>query len=417
MEAACKSTNRKREPMSEEFYRIKRLPPYVIAEVNAMRAAARSAGEDIIDLGMGNPDLPPPAHVIEKLCEVAQKPDSHGYSASKGIPGLRKAQANYYGRRFGVDIDPENEVVVTMGSKEGLASLATAITAPGDVVLAPNPSYPIHTFGFIIAGATIRSVPTTPDENYFRSLERAMAFTVPRPSILVVNYPSNPTAETVDLAFYERLVAWAKENKVWILSDLAYSELYFDGNPTPSILQVKGGKDVAVEFTSLSKTYSMAGWRVGFAVGNRDLIAAMTRVKSYLDYGAFTPIQAAACAALNGPQDIVEQNRQLYHKRRDILVEAFGRAGWDIPPPRASMFAWAPLPPALAHLGSLEFSKQLLTEANVAVAPGVGYGEDGEGYVRIAMVENEHRLRQAARNVKRYLQSMGVNTPSQSNAI
>ena len=417
MKVARKSTNRKREPMSEEFYRIKRLPPYVIAEVNAMRAAARSAGEDIIDLGMGNPDLPPPAHVIEKLCEVAQKPDSHGYSASKGIPGLRKAQANYYGRRFGVDIDPENEVVVTMGSKEGLASLATAITAPGDVVLAPNPSYPIHTFGFIIAGATIRSVPTTPDENYFRSLERAMAFTVPRPSILVVNYPSNPTAETVDLAFYERLVAWAKENKVWILSDLAYSELYFDGNPTPSILQVKGGRDVAVEFTSLSKTYSMAGWRVGFAVGNRDLIAAMTRVKSYLDYGAFTPIQAAACAALNGPQDIVEQNRQLYHKRRNILVEAFGRAGWDIPPPRASMFAWAPLPPALAHLGSLEFSKQLLTEANVAVAPGVGYGEDGEGYVRIAMVENEHRLRQAARNVKRYLQSMGVNTPSQSNAI
>jgi len=417
MSAVLQLTNRKREPMSEEFYRIKRLPPYVIAEVNAMRAVARGAGEDIIDLGMGNPDLPPPPHVIEKLCEVAQKPDAHGYSASKGIPGLRKAQANYYGRRFGVDVDPEHEVVVTMGSKEGLASLATAITAPGDVVLAPNPSYPIHTFGFIIAGATIRSVPTTPDENYFRSLERAMAFTVPRPSILVVNYPSNPTAETVDLAFYERLVAWAKHNKVWILSDLAYSELYFDGNPTPSILQVKGGKDVAVEFTSLSKTYSMAGWRVGFAVGNRDLIAAMTRVKSYLDYGAFTPIQAAACAALNGPQDIVEQNRQLYHKRRDILVEAFGRAGWDIPPPRASMFAWAPLPPALAHLGSLEFSKQLLTEAKVAVAPGVGYGEYGEGHVRIAMVENEHRLRQAARNVKRYLQSMGVNTPAQSKAI
>ena len=403
--------------MSEEFYRIKRLPPYVIAEVNAMRAAARGAGEDIIDLGMGNPDLPPPPHVIEKLCEVAQKPDAHGYSASRGIPGLRKAQANYYARRFGVDVDPETEVVVTMGSKEGLASLATAITAPGDVAVAPNPSYPIHTVGFIIAGATIRSVPTTPDENYFRSLERAMAFTVPRPSILVVNYPSNPTAETVDLAFYERLVAWAKDNKVWILSDLAYSELYFDGNPTPSILQVKGGKDVAVEFTSLSKTYSMAGWRIGFAVGNRELIAAMTRVKSYLDYGAFTPIQAAACAALNGPQDIVEQNRQLYHKRRDILVEAFGRAGWDIPAPKASMFAWAPLPPALAHLGSLEFSKQLLTEAKVAVAPGVGYGEDGEGYVRIAMVENEHRLRQAARNVKRYLQSMGVNTPGQSKAI
>ena len=399
--------------MSDDFYRIKRLPHYVIAEVNAMRAAARAGGEDIIDLGMGNPDLPPPDHVIEKLIEVTRKPDAHGYSQSKGIPGLRRAQANYYGRRFGVDLDPETEVVVTMGSKEGLASLATAITAPGDVVLAPNPSYPIHTFGFIIAGATIRAVPTTPDEAYFESLKRAMEFTIPRPSVLVVNYPSNPTAETVDLAFYERLVAFAKDQGLWILSDLAYSELYYDGKPTVSILQAKGGKDVAVEFTSLSKTYSMAGWRIGFAVGNAKLIAAMTRVKSYLDYGAFTPIQAAACAALNGPQDIVEKNRLLYHKRRDVLVESFGRAGWDIPAPRASMFAWAPLPPALAHLGSLEFSKQLLTEAKVAVAPGVGYGENGEGFVRIAMVENEQRLRQAARNVRRYLQSMGVNTPAQ----
>jgi alanine-synthesizing transaminase len=398
--------------MSEEFYRMKRLPPYVIAEVNAMRAAARASGQDIIDLGMGNPDLPPPAHVIEKLCEVAMKPSAHGYSASKGIPGIRKAQANYYGRRFNVELDPETEVVMTMGSKEGLASLATAITAPGDVVLAPNPSYPIHTFGFIIAGATIRSVPTTPDERYWDSLDRAMKYSVPRPSVLIVNYPSNPTAETVDLAFYERLVAWAKENKVWILSDLAYSELYFDGNPTRSILEVPGAKDVAVEFTSMSKTFSMAGWRVGFAVGNKQLIAALTRVKSYLDYGAFTPIQAAACAALNGPQDIVEQNRLLYQKRRDVMVEAFGRAGWDIPSPKASMFAWAPLPPALAHLGSLEFSKQLLTHAEVAVAPGVGYGEDGEGFVRIAMVENEQRLRQAARNIKRYLTSMGVNVPS-----
>jgi len=394
----------------EDFYRIKRLPPYVIAEVNAMRAAARQGGEDIIDLGMGNPDLPPPPHVIDKLVEVATKPDAHGYSASKGIPGLRRAQAAYYGRRFGVDVDPEREVVVTMGSKEGLASLATAITAPGDVVLAPNPSYPIHTFGFIIAGAAIRAVPTTPDDRYFESLERAMSFTVPRPSVLVVNYPSNPTAEAVELAFYERLVAWARDNGVWIVSDLAYSELYFDGKPTPSILQVPGAKDVAIEFTSLSKTYSMAGWRIGFAVGNQRLVAAMTRVKSYLDYGAFTPIQAAACAALNGPQDIVEKNRQLYHKRRDVLVESFGRAGWDIPSPPASMFAWAPLPPAVRHLGSLEFSKQLLTHAQVAVAPGVGYGEKGEGYVRIAMVENEQRLRQAARNVKRYLQSMGVNT-------
>ena len=398
--------------MSTEFYRMKRLPPYVIAEVNSLRHAARQAGRDIIDLGMGNPDLPPPQHVIDKLCEVAMKPDAHGYSQSKGIPGLRRAQANYYARRFGVDVDPASEVVVTMGSKEGLASLATAITAPGDVVLAPNPSYPIHTFGFIIAGATIRSVPTTPDENYFRSLERAMAFTVPRPSILVVNYPSNPTAETVDIAFYERLVAWARDNSVWIISDLAYSELYYDGNPTVSILQVEGAKDVAVEFTSLSKTFSMAGWRIGFAVGNRDLIAAMTRVKSYLDYGAFTPVQAAACAALNGPQDIVETNRQLYHKRRDVLVEVFGRAGWDIPPPRASMFAWAPLPPALAHMGSLEFSKQMLEHADVAVAPGVGYGEDGEGFVRIALVENEQRLRQAARNVRRWFQQMGLNTPA-----
>ena len=399
--------------MSDEFYRIKRLPPYVIAEVNAMRATARAGGEDIIDLGMGNPDLPPPQHVIDKLVEVAGKPDAHGYSASRGIPGLRRAQANYYARRFGVDVDPESEVVVTMGSKEGLASLATAITAPGDVVLAPNPSYPIHTFGFIIAGATIRAVPTTPDAQYWEALERAMNFTVPRPSVLVVNYPSNPTAETVDISFYERLVAWARENKVWVISDLAYSELYFDGRPTTSILQVKGAKDVAIEFTSLSKTYSMAGWRIGFAVGNAKLIAAMTRVKSYLDYGAFTPIQAAACAALNGPQDIVEKNRQLYHHRRDVLVESFGRAGWEIPAPAASMFAWAPLPPALAHLGSLEFSKQLLTHAHVAVAPGVGYGENGEGFVRIAMVENEQRLRQAARNVRRYLQSMGVNTPPQ----
>jgi alanine-synthesizing transaminase len=395
--------------MEDEFYRIKRLPPYVIAEVNDMRAAARHAGKDIIDLGMGNPDLPPPSHIIDKLCEVAKKDDAHGYSASSGIPGLRKAQANYYARRFGVELDPATEVVMTMGSKEGLASMATAMTAPGDVVLAPNPSYPIHTFGFIIAGATIRSVPVTPDERYWAALDRAMAFTVPRPSVLIVNYPSNPTAETVDLAFYTRLVAWAKENKVWVLSDLAYSELYFDGNPTPSILQVPGAKDVAVEFTSMSKTFSMAGWRVGFAVGNPRLIAALKRVKSYLDYGAFTPIQAAACAALNGPQDIVEKNRELYQKRRDVLVESFGRAGWDIPPPRASMFAWAPLPPALKEMGSLEFSKQLLLHAEVAVAPGMGYGEEGEGFVRIAMVENEQRLRQAARNIKRYLASMGVN--------
>jgi alanine-synthesizing transaminase len=396
--------------MDSDFYRIKRLPPYVIAEVNAMRHAARQAGRDIIDLGMGNPDLPPPDHVIDKLCEVARKPGAHGYSQSKGIPGLRKAQAGYYARRFGVDLDPESEVVVTMGSKEGLASLAAAISAPGDVILAPNPSYPIHTFGFILAGATIRSVPTTPDENYWRSLEAAMNFTVPRPTVLIVNFPSNPTAETVGIEFYERLVAWAKENRVWVISDLAYSELYYDGNPTRSILEVPGAKDVAVEFTSLSKTFSMAGWRIGFAVGNKAMISALTRVKSYLDYGAFTPIQAAACAALNGPEDIVVRNRELYQKRRDVMVECFGRAGWEIPPPKASMFAWVPLPPALKDLGSLEFSKQLLTHAEVAVAPGVGFGEQGEGFVRIAMVENEQRLRQAARNIRRFFQSKGINT-------
>lgn len=394
--------------MSEEFYRIKRLPPYVIAEVNAMRHAARQAGKDIIDLGMGNPDRPPPQHVIDKLCEVASKPNAHGYSQSKGIPGLRRAQANYYGRRFNVDLDPEREVVVTMGSKEGLSSMATAIVAPGDVVLAPSPSYPIHTFGFIIAGATIRSVPTTPDERYWKALDNAMAFTAPRPTVLIVNFPSNPTAETVDLEFYERLVAWARENKVWVLSDLAYSELYYDGKPTRSILEVPGAKDVAVEFTSMSKTYSMAGWRMGFAVGNPTLIAALTRVKSYLDYGAFTPIQAAACAALNGPQDIVEENRQRYQHRRDVMVESFGRAGWDIPVPPASMFAWAPLPKGFHNMGSLEFSKQLLEHAGVAVAAGVGYGEEGEGFVRIAMVENEQRIRQAARNIKRFLAEHGA---------
>jgi alanine-synthesizing transaminase len=403
--------------MEQDFYRVRRLPPYVIAEVNAMRAAARQRGEDIIDLGMGNPDLPPPPHVIAKLAEVAAKPDAHGYSASKGIPGLRRAQAGYYARRFGVELDPDTEIVVTLGSKEGLANLAQAITAPGDVVLAPNPSYPIHTFGFIIAGATIRSVPTTPGPGFFDSLERAVRYTVPKPTVLVIGYPSNPTAEVADLAFYEQVVAFAREHGLWVLSDLAYAEIYFGETPTPSILQVPGAAEVAVEFTSMSKTYSMAGWRIGFAVGNRTLISALTRVKSYLDYGAFTPIQAAAVAAINGPQDIVEANRALYRKRRDVLVESFGRAGWDIPPPPASMFAWAPLPPALRELGSLEFAKQLLTHAGVAVAPGVGYGEEGEGFVRIALVENEQRLRQAARAFRRYLQSMGVNAAGQPDQL
>ena len=382
--------------MSEEFYRIKRMPPYVIAEVNAMRHAARQAGRDIIDLGMGNPDQPPPQHVIDKLCEVAAKPDAHGYSQSKGIPGLRRAQANYYQRRFGVELDPEREVVVTMGSKEGLSSMATAISAPGDVILAPSPAYPIHTYGFMIAGATIRSVPTTPDENYWKALDNAIAYTVPRPTVLVVNYPSNPTAETVDLISTS---GWSHSaQRVWVLSDLAYGAL-FDGQ----LILNAWAKDVAVEFTSMSKTFSMAGWRIGFCVGNPKLIAALTRVKSYLDYGAFTPVQAAACAALNGPQDVVEQNRARYQHRRDVMVESFTRAGWAIPNPPASMFTWATLPPGFEHMGSLEFSKQLLQEAGVAVAAGVGFGEEGEGYVRIAMVENEQRIRQAARNIKKFL--------------
>ena len=387
----------------DAFYRIRRLPPYVFAEVNAMKAAARARGEDIVDLGMGNPDGAPPPHVIEKLAEVARNPKAHRYSASKGIAGLRKAQAGYYQRRFGVELDPESEVIVTLGSKEGLANLAQAITAPGDVVLAPNPSYPIHQFGFIIAGAAIRSIPAAPGEAFFDMLERAVRFTVPKPSVLVIGYPSNPTAYVADLPFYERVVGFAREHGLWVISDLAYAEIYFGETPTPSILQVAGAKEVAVEFTSMSKTYSMAGWRVGFAVGNARLVGALARVKSYLDYGAFTPVQAAAVAALNGPQDIVEANRRLYRSRRDCLVESFGRAGWEIPPPEASMFAWAPVPEKFRQLGSVEFAKRLLAEAHLAVAPGVGFGEEGEGYVRIALVENEQRIRQAARAVKALL--------------
>jgi alanine-synthesizing transaminase len=389
--------------MTEDFYRIRRLPPYVFAEVNAMKAAARARGEDVVDLGMGNPDGAPPAHVIEKLAEVARNPRAHRYSASRGIAGLRKAQAGYYARRFGVELDPESEVIVTLGSKEGLANLAQAITAPGDVVLAPNPSYPIHQFGFILTGAAIRSIPAAPGPDFFDILERAMRYTVPKPSVLVIGYPSNPTAYVANLAFYEKVVGFAREHGLWVISDLAYAEIYFGDTPTPSILQVAGARDVAIEFTSMSKTYSMAGWRIGFAVGNRTLIAALARVKSYLDYGAFTPVQAAAVAALNGPQDIVEANRRLYKARRDCLVDCFGRAGWEIPPPEASMFAWTPIPEPFRAAGSMDFAKRLLAEAGVAVSPGVGFGEEGEGYVRIALVENEQRIRQAARGVKKFL--------------
>ncbi|MBT3371515.1 MAG: LL-diaminopimelate aminotransferase [Rhodospirillaceae bacterium] len=390
--------------MPFDFHRIKRLPPYVFAEVNAMKATARARGEDIIDFGMGNPDTPPPQHIIDKLVETARDPKTHRYSTSRGIPGLRLANANYYQRRFGVDIDPETETIVTLGSKEGLANLAQAITTPGDVILAPNPSYPIHPYGFIIAGAVIRHVPVGPEQDFFTNLETAVRHCVPPPTALVLNYPSNPTAEVVDLAFYERMVQFAREKNLFLLSDLAYAEIYFDGNPPPSILQVPGAREVAVEFTSLSKTYSMPGWRMGFATGNRRLVAALTRIKSYLDYGAFTPIQVAACAALNGPQDCIDDIRTLYRNRRDVLIQGLGAAGWDVPSPQATMFAWAPLPKGFEHLGSLEFSKLLLDKASVAVSPGIGFGEYGDGFVRIALVENEHRSRQAIRNIKRFLQ-------------
>jgi alanine-synthesizing transaminase len=389
----------------EEFYRIRRLPPYVFETVNRAKAKARNAGADIIDLGMGNPDLPTPPHVIEKMKEVLGKPRTDRYSSSKGIPGLRRAQANYYERRFGVKLNPETQVVATLGSKEGFANVAQAITAPGDVVLVPNPSYPIHAFGFLMAGGVIRSVPSEPVPSFFTSLERAIMYSIPKPIAVVVCYPANPTAYVADLDFYKDLVAFAKKHEILILSDLAYAEVYLDNNPPPSVLQVPGAMDVTVEFTSLSKTYSMPGWRMGFAVGNERVIAALTRVKSYLDYGAFTPIQVAAAAALNGPDDCIKEMREIYRRRRDVMVESFSRAGWNVPPPPASMFAWSPIPEPFRSLGSVEFSTLLVEHAEVAVSPGIGFGEHGEGYVRIALVENEQRIRQAARNIRRFLES------------
>jgi len=387
----------------EDFYRIRRLPPYVFEQVNRAKAAARNAGADIIDLGMGNPDLPTPPHVIEKLKETLGKPRTDRYSASRGITGLRRAQAAYYARRFGVKLDPETQVVATLGSKEGFANVAQAITAPGDVVLCPNPSYPIHAFGFLMAGGVIRSVPSEPTPQFFEAAERAIIHSIPKPLALVLCFPANPTARTCGLDFYRQIVEFAKRHGIYVISDLAYSELYFDGIAPPSILEVPGAKDIAIEIQSFSKTYSMAGWRMGYAVGNPKLIGALAHVKSYVDYGAFTPIQVAATAALNGPQECVDELRRMYKERRDVMVDCFGRAGWEIPVPQASMFAWAPIPEQFASLGSMEFSKRLLTEARVAVAPGVGFGEEGEGFVRIALVENEQRLRQAARGIKKLL--------------
>jgi alanine-synthesizing transaminase len=398
--------------MDSEFHRIKRLPPYVFAEVNRMKAQARADGEDIIDFGMGNPDMPTPRHIVEKLVETVQNPRTHRYSNSRGIPGLRKAIAAYYARRFGVELDPETEVIVTLGSKEGLANLAQAITSPGDVIVVPNPSYPIHAFGFMIAGAAIRHLPYTPGGDFIQLLERAVKHSVPSPLAVVLNYPSNPTAEVVDLDFYGKVVEYCRSRGLYVLSDLAYAEIYFDDKPPPSVLQIPGARDITVEFGSMSKTYAMPGWRIGYAVGNKKLIAALARIKSYLDYGAFTPIQVAAAAALNGPQDCVDEIRAIYKQRRDVLIQGLAAAGWPVPAPPASMFAWAPIPPALAELGSMEFAKRLLTEAQVAVSPGIGFGEYGDGHVRIALVENAHRIRQACRNIRAFLDREALrNTP------
>ncbi len=391
--------------MTDDFHRIKRLPPYVFEIVNRLKADARNRGADIIDFGMGNPDMPTPQHIVDKMIETVQKPRTNRYSSSRGLPGLRKAQANYYGNRFGVTLDPDKHVIATLGSKEGFANMAQAITGPGDVILVPDPTYPIHQFGFIISGGVIRHLPVLSTEDFLERLDRAVRHSIPKPIALVLNFPSNPTAHTVDLDFYREIVSYARRNDLIVLSDLAYAEIFFDDNPPPSILQIPCAMDIAVEFTSLSKTYAMPGWRMGFAVGNERLIAALARVKSYLDYGAFTPIQVAAAAALNGPQDCVEDIRQIYKSRRDCLVESFARAGWDIPPPPATMFAWAPIPETFRHLGSLEFSKLLMEKADVAVSPGIGFGEYGEGYVRMGLVENEQRVRQAARNIRKFFSS------------
>jgi alanine-synthesizing transaminase len=384
----------------EEFRRIKRLPPYVFNIVNDLKAAARARGEDIIDFGMGNPDQPTPQHIVDKLVEVAQRKDTHRYSMSRGIPRLRRAICNWYMRRFQVELDPESQAIVTIGSKEGLAHLALACMGAGDSVLVPNPAYPIHPYGFVIAGADIRHVPLVPDVDFFEKLEEAIVDSWPRPKMLVLNFPGNPTAQCVELDFFQKVIDIAREYNIWVVHDLAYADIVYDGYKAPSILQIEGAEEVAVEFFSLSKSYNMPGWRVGFMCGNKTLIAALARIKSYLDYGLFTPIQVAAIAALEGPQDCVQEIRQMYQNRRDVLCDGLYAAGWPVEKPRATMFAWAQIPEQYRHMGSLEFSKKLLKDAKVAVSPGIGFGEHGDDHVRFGLIENEHRTRQAVRGIR-----------------
>ena len=386
----------------DEFPRIKRLPPYVFNIVNELKAKARARGEDIIDFGMGNPDRPTPPHIVAKLCEAAQRNDTHRYSMSRGIPRLRKAICDWYQRKYEVTLDPETQAIVTIGSKEGLAHLALATVGPGDAVLVPNPAYPIHPYGIVIAGADIRHVPLTggDEHTFFEELEKAIKDSWPKPKMLILNFPGNPTTQCVELDFFERVVAIAREHEIWVVHDLAYADLVFDGYKAPSILQVSGAEEIAVEFFSLSKSYNMPGWRVGFMCGNKTLVAALTRIKSYLDYGMFTPIQVAAIAALDGPQDCVDEIVATYKSRRDVLCDGLNSIGWQVEKPKATMFVWAPIPEAYRDMGSLEFTKKLLHEAKVAVSPGIGFGEYGDGYVRFGLIENEHRTRQAVRGIR-----------------
>lgn len=396
-----------RNALNEEFQRIKRLPPYVFNIVNELKAEARARGEDIVDFGMGNPDLPTPPHIVEKMVEAAQRPDTHRYSVSRGIPRLRRAITRWYQTRFDVELDPESEAIVTIGSKEGLAHLALATLGPGDAVLVPNPAYPIHPYGIVIAGADIRHVPLIEGGDFFTELEKAIKDTWPKPKMLILNFPANPTAQCVELDFFERVVAICREHGIWIVHDLAYADLVYDGYQAPSILQVPGAREVAVESFSLSKSYNMPGWRVGFMCGNDKLIAALARMKSYLDYGMFTPIQVAAIHALEGPQECVEDIRKTYQHRRDVLCDGLEAAGWPVSRPKATMFVWARIPEAYREMGSLEFCKKLIADAGVAASPGIGFGEYGDEYVRFGLIENPHRTRQAVRGIKQMFRRDG----------